>query len=579
MGTARFASHPLARKSPVYARRWTRPALLIALAHLAIACSSDPTEPADSGVDVPDAGSGDASADASQGGPDADGSADADAGPLTDGSGEQDGSTEPVDVGPQPRPYPEPGAFPPHEGPGIGRVTYTEEQLYQNCAYLDGGPDDFADHHNLVIMYRGFLLMPWSPEFGSGGISLFDISDPCNPVEHGSGFSPTMRESHALGFMEQDGRHWMAVNNFEGIFDGGIEFWDVTDLTAPTPVSYIHLPGFAYPDAYAKVTLSLFWQAPYVYVSGSDNGVYVIDAADPENPVLVSQYVFDPVLRVGQVQVIGNLLVATAAEGARTALMDVSDPGNLVPIPGGDFLGVDENGEPKEAYFTNTSGGYVWYARKQGGGGPMVMDIRDPSNPVYAGSLRTEGNGGYIAIHEDYAFIGESNFAQIYNISDLSNITIEARLDLEGDLDTMYPIGHLAVLSVDDKAVFNQATSIAPWRTEPDSNPPVVNFAWPPDGATDLALTSRFGVTFNEMVDITSAWEGSVRLYITGTDPAMTRVDGTISVGEAIVNFWPDEPLLPSTSYTLEIPAGGIEDFAGNAIEEPFTATFTTGEF
>jgi hypothetical protein len=50
-------------------------------------------------------------------------------------------------------------------------------------------------------------------------------------------------------------------------------------------------------------------------------------------------------------------------------------------------------------------------------------------------------------------------------------------------------------------------------------------------------------------------------------------------VGEAIVNFWPDEPLLPSTSYTLEIPAGGIEDFSGNAIEEPFTATFTTGEF
>ena len=82
----------------------------------------------------------------------------------------------------------------------------------------------------------------------------------------------------------------------------------------------------------------------------------------------------------------------------------------------------------------------------------------------------------------------------------------------------------------------------------------------------------------HEAVDAGSVFEGSVRLYVQGTDPAMTRVDGQLSAQENIVNFSPLEPLAAGTTYVLEIPAGGVVDFAGNAIVEPFSLTFTTAE-
>ena len=56
------------------------------------------------------------------------------------------------------------------------------------------------------------------------------------------------------------------------------------------------------------------------------------------------------------------------------------------------------------------------------------------------------------------------------------------------------------------------------------------------------------------------------------------RVLGTVSAQETIVNFHPFCPLEPGTRYTLEIPAGGVVDYVGNAIEEAFSMEFTTAE-
>ena len=183
------------------------------------------------------------------------------------------------------------------------------------------------------------------------------------------------------------------------------------------------------------------------------------------------------------------------------------------------------------------------------------------------------GNGGYVFAKDNLAFVGESDVARIYDWSDPSNIIEIAQLDLEGDLDTVTPIGNVAVLSCDDESTPNKGSAIAPYAEQPDSDPPYVNFVWPPDGATGIKLSSRFGVSFNEMVEPKSAWNGSVRLYETDT---LTRVDGWISTQEAIVNFAPKQPLKPGTSYTLEITANGVVDYNLNAVEETFTAVFTT---
>lgn len=480
-------------------------------------------------------------------------------------------------TGADPGAYPAPEAWPPNHGPGAGAVTFSSSELLTNCAFLDGGERDTTDHHNLLSMYDGYLLMPYAPEWAGGGITLWDVSQPCAPMVVGQGTSETMRETHSIGYSSIGGR-WAAVNYMGGITRGGVEFWDLADPTAPRPVSSIEVDGFLYPDAYAHVTLSLFWQAPYVYVAAADNGVFVIDATDPLDPFVVTQVRFDPVLRVGQIQAIGNLLVLTAAEGPRTVLLDISSPTEPQPIGGGDFSSVDRNGVVREAYFTNVGGGYVWYTRKDDGGGLIVMDIHDPSRPAFAGDVLSDGNGGYVFIKDDRAFVGESHFAAVYDVSDLSNITEVTRaFALTGDLDTITPIANFVVLSVDDDANSGQGSAIAPFTAEPDTTGPRVTWAHPSDGASSLPPTSRFGVTFSEFVDIKSAWEGSMRLYRTDLGPDAGRVSGTVSAQESVVSFVPSCPLEQGASYTLEIPGGGIVDFAGNAVTEPFSATFSIG--
>jgi hypothetical protein len=475
--------------------------------------------------------------------------------------------------------FPAPDAWGPNRGPGGPQVTFEEAQIYETCAYLNGGELDTTDHHNLLTMFDGYLLMPWAPEWGGGGFTFWDFSDPCSPVVIGTGYSRAMRESHSIGFSTLGGR-WAVVDQIGLALShgrGGVQFWDVSDPSAPEAVADLEVPGFLYPDAYARVTLSVFWQVPYVYAGTADLGVYIIDAADPLHPRLVGHHVLDPILRVGQVQAIGNLLVLTAAEGARTVLLDISDPLDPQPIGGGDFLAADGDGVPREAYFTNFMGGHVYYARKSSGGGLLVYDVRDPERPAYAGDIASDGNGGYVFVKQELAFVGESRFAAIYDVSDMSAITEVTRLHLIGDLDTITPIGNVAVLSVDDAAEPGRGSSVVPYEREPDSRPPAVAWTWPADGATGLRTTSRLGVAFDELLDVLSAFEGSVRLYRSGVDPDEGRVPTIVSAQETIVNVHPRCPLAPDTEYTLEIMAGGVADFDGNAVESATTITFRTG--
>ncbi|MEZ4472313.1 MAG: hypothetical protein R3F60_16260 [bacterium] len=246
-------------------------------------------------------------------------------------------------------PYPDPGAWEPERGPGGPSVAFPEEALYQHCAYVDVGPDDIADHHNMVSMYDGYLVMPWSPEFGlTGGLTFFDFSDPCAPAIVGHATTNQMRESHTIGFSDQGGRFAVTAHQFN-LTTGGALFWDVSDVTAPRVVSAIPVEGFFYPDAYARVILSTFGRR-LLPSRGLDNGVrHHRTPRQPGGPERWSGSTSSsPSRRVGQVQVVGNLPVATAAEGTR-AVSSTSAIRSSQPIPGGDFIAHDVGGVPKES--------------------------------------------------------------------------------------------------------------------------------------------------------------------------------------------------------------------------------------
>ncbi|MEC7947458.1 MAG: hypothetical protein VX265_07790, partial [Myxococcota bacterium] len=139
--------------------------------------------------------------------------------------------------------FPALDAMPALRGSGGPAISFADEDLWTNCAPLEGPDEDIFKHHNLVVPYRGHLVMPWAPEWGRGGLSFFDMADPCAPVQAGWGYSEDMRESHALGFVhlpadDPNAGEWMVAT---GVL--GIEFWDVSDVTAPAAVSYLKLPG------------------------------------------------------------------------------------------------------------------------------------------------------------------------------------------------------------------------------------------------------------------------------------------------------------------------------------------------
>jgi hypothetical protein len=471
--------------------------------------------------------------------------------------------------GDTPNPWPAPDAW---RRDNYAPPGHAAAPLFEACAYLTGGPED-VEHHNMGLVVDGLLVFPWAPEDGGGGLSLFDMTDPCAPVRVVDAYHPWMRESHTLGLSLRDDGRYVAVDYLQDTTTGGVGIWDLTDPSDPRWISEIALPGHTYPDSYTRLTLSVTWVGPYIYASTTGLGVFIIDATDPFAPEIVGQLRFDRPHIVGSFHVWGNRAMAASAGVARTLLMDVSDPLNPTPLPGGDFTTRDPDGDVRPYYFSNLGAQWGLFARSEDGGGPMVYDLTDGTAPTFVSATSSvDGDGGYVYQHEDHLFVGDSNFGSVYDFADPTAPTAIGRFDLPGDLDTVTPLGSVALVSVDEKGEPGRATAVMPWSATPDTRGPRPGMTSPRDGDRFQAATTRVGVVFDELLEPVSAFAGSVRLF----DTRGAAVAGFVSAQENVVNFVPDAPLAPNTTYRLLLPAGGLADVSGNALEAPFTLAFTT---
>jgi hypothetical protein len=190
------------------------------------------------------------------------------------------------------------------------------------------------------------------------------------------------------------------------------------------------------------------------------------------------------------------------------------------------------------------------------------------------GDAFTEGgDGAYVYRQTDRLFQGDSEFGVVWDFTDPTSPTEIGRIERPGDLDTMSPIGNVFVMSVDSGAPPGEASSVYPHQLEPDAIGPTAEWPNPPDGATGVALTSRVGVVFDEWVEWASVFEGSFRV----ATAEGRKVTGRFNVQEAVVNFTPDEPLEPDTTYVVTIPTGGVTDYNGNPTTSELQWRFSTG--
>jgi YVTN family beta-propeller protein len=460
------------------------------------------------------------------------------------------------------------------QGPGLGNLSYAAAEQYTMISPIvtDTAP---LGHLSQVAMANGYLVTPYIDGGGfNGNLAVWDVSNPRNAVRVKDYKQPAgtkLREAHAFGFTTGYGGKFYTFAQS----NTGFQIWDWTDPMNITLVKDVVLPGA---DPLKTNYVGVWWlhlQAPYVYAAGTDKGLYVVNASDPLNPVLVKTMTNAQlgITRVNQVHVVGNLMIVNYSEnGTGSAILDVSDPANPV-LKSSDPL------NPPTTYGTMFNGGKFAAAGKTSKKLAMfTIDFDASKNPVGMSRYGVDtgsadlGGGGYVNFQDGFVFVGFANNivkfdARTLPITQVGKGAPPAPYNL--DLDFVIPMGNLVFASNDDGG----GGSLMVHQTAPDTVGPSVNFVSPLDGALNRNVKSRVGLTFTDNVDLNSINTSTIIVRPVGG----SALAGKYSSQAGMVNFFPDAPLAANTTYEVIVPAGGVRDDVGNTVPTPFTSSFSTG--
>ena len=429
--------------------------------------------------------------------------------------------------------------------PGVGNLTYGGDEPWQPIATLRAPRTPLNMGYARAFMAGGYLNLIWARADIDAGIDVWDVSDPRDPVLHRTWDDDRLREAHGLGLWNRDGRIVLAAQSHEGV-----AFYDVTDVGERLPLlAELDLPGVGAADYGGAWWLSV--QAPHVYVATIGGGLHVVDATDPAAPRQVNHLPTGALggISPGNAYALGNLLVLAAVDRHRGfATLDISDPVNPVLL--------------------DTTNGAAGYSHLFAAGLLLSSGNRLNGNRMYVhrvdhdGRIRYVGEagenldeGGYGSYQDGHFFSGFTEQVAKFTIDPPAQVGVgTSGIDLR-DEDWAQPLGNL-ILASDDK---NVGTALIPHQAAPDATGPEVVWRHPAAGATGLALTTRIGVSLSDVVAVESLTPANFRVRA----PGGGVVAGQLSVNQNNVNFSPDAPLAPSTTYAVEVC--NLADLVGNA--------------
>ena len=474
----------------------------------------------------------------------------------------------------------------PRRGPGLGNLRYEEAELFQPIGWVNEdtgvpGPDpDFIVTRvkpfgaNVAYMHNGYLLVLFAPDSGSGpgGLLFYDVSDPRDPrlvhrVYDPHGITGEFREAHSIGFGNFDGRQHAAFHTGRGI-----EIWDLNNVFDPRPLSRLALPGVNAGD-YLNVAWQHFWQGDYLYVAGSTRGIYIVDVRDPLNPALADRGGLpNPVptstlggFRIGPIFALGNLLVVSSMDDTGGfATLDISDP--LHPT----LLASQTRDLPK-FYAICLAGNRIITAVRGPRARMSVWDISDPFRITLIDDSMEVPEQLYCTTQDEFVFQGAEPEAVKIDVSTPGAYRIVGRGSLgvaNPDHGQVTAFGNLVFVGNDH----GTGSAFMPHQLGPDDTPPRVSMVHPLDGDGLQAVTTRVGLVFTDNVELDTIHEATFVVRPVGGAP----LAGRYTAQGNIVNFTPAQALAPDTLYEVVVPAGGIEDWAGNPITEAFRSTFRT---
>lgn len=457
------------------------------------------------------------------------------------GGGESDGGVDEPDLPPW------------NEPSGLPEAPVGPSELFGIVSQIGG-----FTKHGMPHMAGGRLVVP-TPE----ALRFFDVSDPTAPTEVSRVEHAIEVEHYVIAFTKDLG----ATHAFTSGAHGAA-VWDLTDLENPAFVADV-VVGNGGSLEYVNRAEAVGLQAPLLFVPTSVSGIVVVDVSDPSNAsVLASISPSDVGLtKTGYALAVGNVLYTSCHSCAGVATIDISDPSNPTLLAA--FTDAVAFG-----YGLTVAGDELLLAAKgeSGSVGVQVFDVSDPEQILlgekWVGGAPHGGDGGYVAVQDGFVHFGGSALG--YFKLDLQGTEVGriALADVPGaqDVDYATTFGHLGILADDDAAT----TSLFFHREEPDASGPEVMTIVPANGAVDQALTTRVGVVMSDWVDYRSLHPATFFVRPNGGDP----VAGRLSVQQGVVNFAPEAPLDPDTTYQVVIRE--LRDHVGNPSAR-FESHFTTG--
>ncbi|RQO51223.1 hypothetical protein DBV14_17330 [Variovorax sp. KBW07] len=495
----------------------------------------------------------------------------------------------------------------PLQGPGLGNLTYTSAELFKPVSMITSAAHPLDPAHssayesrevpatypgrkdygmNAGIMVNGYFLTSFAPDsgLGPGGFLLYDVSNPrqiklvkkiYEPDDATGGRTKEFRETHSFGTAKIGGKTYVVLPSINGV-----EFWDFTDINDIKQVKKLALPGVSGGD-YENVAWQLWWQAPYLYVASAGRGIFIVDATDPANAVVANRGAGKPNpvptgelggFRIGPIFTMGNHMVLTAMESnGGFASLDISDPLNPKVL---DSI----VGTTPFYYATCFDGRNLHVSTRNSGAKMYSYDLSDRSRFVAEDNRLVIDEQLYCATQDNYVIQGAQTRIHKVDVSNPLNHVEVGRGSILREDDPNFSHSDNGQVAMFGNLVFvgndhGSGSGFIVHSVDPDITKPEVKQVSPANGAKQQALTSRIGLGMTDNIRPESVNSNTFIVRPVGGN----TLAGTYSVQLGIINFHPEQPLQPGTSYEVFLPANGVKDYAGNAIGADYKSTFNTG--
>jgi len=318
---------------------------------------------------------------------------------------------------------------------------------------------------------------------GYGGLRVVDISDPTSPVEIGVWQHQPLGSAIAVSVAVSGDYAYVAC---DGSGAEGLHVLDISDPSAPQEVGHYQAEDWTYgvgvsgdtaymleqtdagaclrilslADPIAPEVVGSFYTTmilsdfavvgEYVYAAFDGFGMGVLDASDPETPVLIGQYTAPGWAYAVAAQADHAYVLEWGGPRGSLHIVDTSRP----PVP------LEEGSCPLPVIAENLAlyGDYAYVAC--GSSGLRIVDVSDSANPSAIGSW-VSASAVDVAISGSHAYLADFN-GSLLRVLDISipqwprqvgECTIKpSAIAVQGDLAYLASSCHLAIADISDPA-------------------------------------------------------------------------------------------------------------------------------